>query len=139
MVEDYFWWDPYVKVAIITQNFWIHRGLPANIYTFWSFYILRMAENMMLCCLLPHILLHSINVLWIDQVPCNSSHWSDVLQVYATWCGHCRDLEPEYNHLAEVLQDIPSIVIAKMDGTKNEHSLVEVSYFFQLSHHPSHS
>ncbi len=33
MVEDYFWWDPYVKVAIITQNFWIHRGLPANIYS----------------------------------------------------------------------------------------------------------
>lgn len=87
----------------------------------------------------PYTATHSINVLWIDQVPCNSSHWSDVLQVYATWCGHCRDLEPEYNHLAEVLQDIPSIVIAKMDGTKNEHSLVEVSYFFQLSHHPSHS
>ncbi len=93
----------------------------------------------MLCCLLPHILLHSINVLWIDQVPCNSSHCSDVLQVYAPWCGHCRHMEPEYNHLAEVLRDIPSIVIAKMDGTKNEHSLVEVSYFFQLSHHPSHS
>jgi protein disulfide-isomerase A1 len=48
-------------------------------------------------------------------------------------------MEPEYNHLAAVLRDIPSIVIAKMDGTKNEHSLVEVSYFFQLSHHPSHS
>jgi hypothetical protein len=41
-------------------------------------------------------------------------------------------MEPEYNHLAEVLRDIPSIVIAKMDGTKNEHSLVEVSYFFNF-------
>jgi protein disulfide-isomerase A1 len=62
-----------------------------------------------------------------------------LLEVYAPWCGHCRDMEHEYNHLAELLRDIPSIVIAKIDGTKNEHSLVEVSYFFQLSHHPSHS
>jgi thiol-disulfide isomerase/thioredoxin len=138
MVEDYFWWDPYVKVI----NFFGFTEAFQHIFTavsFWSFYTLHMAENMMLCCLLPHILLQSINVLWIDQVPCNSSHWSDVLQVYAPWCGHCRDMEHEYNHLAELLRDIPSIVIAKIDGTKNEHSLVEVSYFFQLSHHPSHS
>ncbi|CAM6008438.1 unnamed protein product [Sphagnum balticum] len=52
-----------------------------------------------------------------------------LLEVYAPWCGHCRDMEPEYNHLAEVLRDIPSIVIAKMDGTKNEHSLVEIEGF----------
>jgi hypothetical protein len=31
--------------------------------------------------------------------------------------------------LGEVLRNIPSIVIAKMDGTKNEHALVQVSYF----------
>jgi protein disulfide-isomerase A1 len=50
--------------------------------------------------------------------------------VYAPWCGHCKKLEPEYNRLGEVLQNIPSIVIAKMDGTKNEHALVQVSLFF---------
>ncbi|CAK9254252.1 unnamed protein product, partial [Sphagnum jensenii] len=50
-------------------------------------------------------------------------------KVYAPWCGHCKKLEPEYNHLGEVLQNILSIVIAKMDGTKNEHALVQVKEF----------
>jgi thiol-disulfide isomerase/thioredoxin len=61
---------------------------------------------------------------------CNPNHCSDALQVYAPWCGHCKKLEPEYNRLGEVLRNIPSIVIAKMDGTKNEHALVQVSLFF---------
>ncbi|KAH8973018.1 hypothetical protein BDL97_01G023100 [Sphagnum fallax] len=50
-------------------------------------------------------------------------------KVYAPWFGHCKKLEPEYNRLGEVLQNIPSIVIAKMDGTKNEHALVQVKEF----------
>jgi protein disulfide-isomerase A1 len=49
--------------------------------------------------------------------------------VYAPWCGHCKKLEPEYNRLGEVLRNIPSIVIAKMDGTKNEHALVQIKGF----------
>ncbi len=49
-------------------------------------------------------------------------------QVYAPWCGHCRNLEPEYNRLGEILKNIPSIVIAKMDGTTNEHALVQVGF-----------
>jgi thiol-disulfide isomerase/thioredoxin len=53
-----------------------------------------------------------------------------LLEVYAPWCGHCKKLEPEYNRLGEVLRNIPSIVISKMDGTKNEHALVQVSLFF---------
>ncbi len=53
--------------------------------------------------------------------------------MYAPWCGHCKKLEPEYNRLGEVLRNIPSIVIAKMDGTKNEHALVQVSLFVFLS------
>ncbi|CAK9857199.1 unnamed protein product, partial [Sphagnum jensenii] len=52
-----------------------------------------------------------------------------LLEVYAPWCGHCKKLEPEYNRLGEVLRNIPSIVIAKMDGTKNEHALVQVKGF----------
>ncbi|CAK9218504.1 unnamed protein product [Sphagnum jensenii] len=60
-----------------------------------------------------------------------------LLEVYAPWCGHCRDMEPEYNHLAEVLRDIPSIVIAKMDGTKNEHSLVEIEGFPSILFFPA--
>ncbi|CAK9193037.1 unnamed protein product [Sphagnum troendelagicum] len=52
-----------------------------------------------------------------------------LLEVYAPWCGHCRNLEPEYNRLGEILKNIPSIVIAKMDGTTNEHALVQIQGF----------
>ncbi|CAK9858670.1 unnamed protein product [Sphagnum jensenii] len=52
-----------------------------------------------------------------------------LLEVYAPWCGHCRNLEPEYNRLGEILKNIPSIVIAKMDGTKNEHASVQIQGF----------
>ncbi|TQD71292.1 hypothetical protein C1H46_043176 [Malus baccata] len=44
-----------------------------------------------------------------------------LLEIYAPWCGHCQSLEPTYNKLAKHLRGIESIVIAKMDGTTNEH------------------
>jgi protein disulfide-isomerase A1 len=52
-----------------------------------------------------------------------------LLEVYAPWCGHCQSLEPEYNKLAELLKDVKSIVVAKMDGTKNEHGRVKIEGF----------
>ncbi|KAJ1277399.1 hypothetical protein BS78_04G001000 [Paspalum vaginatum] len=44
-----------------------------------------------------------------------------LLEIYAPWCGHCQSLEPTYNKLAKHLRGIDSLVIAKMDGTSNEH------------------
>ncbi|KAK1587461.1 hypothetical protein Q3G72_013079 [Acer saccharum] len=44
-----------------------------------------------------------------------------LLEIYAPWCGHCQSLEPIYNKLAKHLHGIESLVIAKMDGTTNEH------------------
>ncbi|CAA0814464.1 Protein disulfide isomerase-like 1-3 [Striga hermonthica] len=44
-----------------------------------------------------------------------------LLEIYAPWCGHCQALEPIYNKLAKHLRGIDSLVIAKMDGTTNEH------------------
>ncbi|PWA61544.1 PDI-like 1-4 [Artemisia annua] len=44
-----------------------------------------------------------------------------LLEIYASWCGHCQALEPTYNKLAKHLRGIDSLVIAKMDGTTNEH------------------
>ncbi|OAY51627.1 protein disulfide isomerase-like 1-4 isoform X2 [Manihot esculenta] len=44
-----------------------------------------------------------------------------LLEIYAPWCGHCQTLEPTYNKLAKHLRGIKSLVIAKMDGTRNEH------------------
>jgi protein disulfide-isomerase A1 len=48
------------------------------------------------------------------------------MQIYAPWCGHCQSLEPTYNKLAKHLHGIDSLVIAKMDGTGNEHPRAKV-------------
>ncbi|KAL8499534.1 hypothetical protein ACS0TY_022470 [Phlomoides rotata] len=44
-----------------------------------------------------------------------------LLEIYAPWCGHCQSLEPTYNKLAKHLRSIESLIVAKMDGTTNEH------------------
>jgi protein disulfide-isomerase A1 len=41
-------------------------------------------------------------------------------------------LEPIYNKLAKHLRSIDSIVIAKMDGTQNEHPRAKVKPKFKL-------
>ncbi|KAI5059070.1 hypothetical protein GOP47_0025389 [Adiantum capillus-veneris] len=49
-----------------------------------------------------------------------------LLEIYAPWCGHCQALEPIYAKLAKALRNVESLVIAKMDGTTNEHSRAQV-------------
>lgn len=50
-------------------------------------------------------------------------------QIYAPWCGHCQALEPTYNKLAKHLRSVNSLVIAKMDGTTNEHPRAKVIFY----------
>eukprot|EP00210_Caulerpa_lentillifera_P004902 g4678.t1 len=52
-----------------------------------------------------------------------------LLEIYAPWCGHCKSLEPIYKKLGKRFASIESVVIAKMDGTENEHADVEVTGF----------
>ncbi|KAF8100449.1 hypothetical protein N665_0224s0032 [Sinapis alba] len=52
-----------------------------------------------------------------------------LLELYAPWCGHCQALEPMYNKLAKHLRSIDSLVIAKMDGTTNEHPKAKAEGF----------
>lgn len=42
------------------------------------------------------------------------------IEFYAPWCGYCRKLEPAYKELALRLKDVPGILVAKIDATRNE-------------------
>ncbi|KAF3783438.1 disulfide isomerase-like 1-4 protein [Nymphaea thermarum] len=60
-----------------------------------------------------------------------------LLEIYAPWCGHCQALEPTYNKLGKHLRGIDSLVIAKMDGTTNEHPRAKSDGFPTLLFFPA--
>jgi protein disulfide-isomerase A1 len=60
-----------------------------------------------------------------------------LLEAYAPWCGHCKQLAPTYKKLAKRFKDVDSVVIAKIDGTTNEHGKIKVEGFPTIMFFPA--
>jgi protein disulfide-isomerase A1 len=45
---------------------------------------------------------------------------SVLIEFYAPWCGHCKQLAPIYEEVGKAFADDDDIMIAKMDATLND-------------------
>ncbi|KAF5305276.1 hypothetical protein FQA39_LY09241 [Lamprigera yunnana] len=52
-----------------------------------------------------------------------------LIEFYAPWCGHCKQLAPIYDKVGEHFKDNDDVVIAKMDSTANELENIRVNSF----------
>ncbi|XP_025836873.1 protein disulfide-isomerase-like, partial [Agrilus planipennis] len=70
-----------------------------------------------------------------DEVALDPS--KDVLvEFYAPWCGHCKQLVPIYDKVGEHFKDNEDVVIAKMDATANELEHTKVTGFPTIKLYP---
>jgi len=63
-----------------------------------------------------------------DEVVFNKD--KDVLvEFYAPWCGHCKQLAPIFDQLGEKFRDSETVVVAKIDSTANELEHTKITSF----------
>lgn len=51
-----------------------------------------------------------------------------ILQVYAPWCGFCKKFSSVWNSFAQEVKDVPHLVVAKMDGSRNGSPVPEFAW-----------
>ncbi|XP_037025397.1 protein disulfide-isomerase [Bradysia coprophila] len=69
-----------------------------------------------------------------DEVAFNKD--KDVLvEFYAPWCGHCKQLAPIFDQLGEKYKDSETVVIAKIDSTANELEHTKITSFPTLKYY----
>jgi protein disulfide-isomerase A1 len=64
----------------------------------------------------------------------------DVLvEFYAPWCKHCKDLAPKYEQLAKRLRNVESVVICKIDATANEVKGIKIEGYPTIKFFPANN